>query len=55
LFQVPVRNPLLGKFGDTAQIPDIYRVNDWFSIGSGVGLVYGAMEMEVAVPRQLGR
>jgi len=25
-----------------------YHVNDWFSIGGGVGLVYGALELEVA-------
>jgi len=28
-----------------------YRVNDWFSIGGGVGLVYGTLDMEVAIPR----
>jgi len=28
-----------------------YRVNDWFSIGGGVGLVYGVLDMEVAIPR----
>jgi len=25
-----------------------YRVNDWFSVGGGVGLVYGALDMEAA-------
>jgi len=28
-----------------------YRVNDWFSIGGGVGFVYGELEMEMAVDR----
>jgi len=28
-----------------------YRVNNRLSIGGGVGLVYGALEMEVAIPR----
>ena len=28
-----------------------YRVNDWFSIGGGVGIVYGSLEMELAVDR----
>ncbi|UCD31355.1 MAG: outer membrane protein transport protein [Desulfobacterales bacterium] len=28
-----------------------YRVNDWFSIGGGIGLVYGVLDMEVAIPR----
>ena len=27
-----------------------YRVNDWFSIGGGVGFVYGAIELELAIP-----
>jgi long-chain fatty acid transport protein len=27
-----------------------YKVNDWFSIGGGVGFVYGDLEMEVAGP-----
>jgi len=28
-----------------------YRVNDWFSIGGGIGLVYATLDMEVAIPR----
>jgi long-chain fatty acid transport protein len=28
-----------------------YRVNDWFSIGGGVGFIYGALDLEVAIPR----
>jgi long-chain fatty acid transport protein len=27
-----------------------YRVNDWFSIGGGVGFIYGDLELEVAIP-----
>lgn len=27
-----------------------YRINDWFSVGAGIGIVYGALEMDVAVP-----
>jgi len=28
-----------------------YRVNDWFSIGGGVGFIYGDLELEVAIPQ----
>lgn len=27
-----------------------YRVNDWLSVGAGVALVYGKLEMDIAVP-----
>ena len=26
-----------------------YRVNDWLSVGGGVGVMFGELEMEVAV------
>jgi len=45
------QNQNLNIFTITLHPSLAYRVNDWFSIGGGVGFVYGAMEMELAVPK----